>query len=236
MSGSTLAQVLDGQGPLLVDFDGPVCSIFAIYRAEIIASELRHLLVELGAAVPSAIERETDPLEVLRWTATLLKPTLTRAAEDALCLAELRAAVTAAPTPYAREVLSAAHKEGRKVAIVSNNSAAAINAYFDAHHLSGFVTTVVGREPYNPSKMKPDPWPILTALCALDSKPDCSVLIGDSLTDIAAARRAGVAVVGYANKPHKLEPFIQSGADAVVTSMADIAAVLESGGRQCPSR
>ncbi|WP_255690909.1 HAD hydrolase-like protein [Actinoplanes sp. DH11] len=49
-------------------------------------------------------------------------------------------------------------------------------------------------------------------------------LIGDSLTDIEAARTAGVHVVGYANRAWKVDAF--SAADAVVTSMEDIAAAM----------
>jgi hypothetical protein len=37
---------------------------------------------------------------------------------------------------------------------------------------------------------------------------------------------AGVRVVGYANKPGKLETLSAAGADAVVTSLADVAAAL----------
>jgi len=51
-------------------------------------------------------------------------------------------------------------------------------------------------------------------------------LIGDSLTDIEAARAAGVRVVGYANKAWKVDAF--SAADAVVTSMEDIAVAVSS--------
>jgi phosphoglycolate phosphatase-like HAD superfamily hydrolase len=111
---------------------------------------------------------------------------------------------------------------------VSNNSAPAINAYIDAHHLSSYVTYVVGREPYNPEKMKPHPQSILTALVKLDSEPGEAVLIGDSLTDIEASRRAGVRAIGYANKADKPPAFELAGADAVVLTMADVAEALLS--------
>ena len=68
----------------------------------------------------------TDPLDVLRWVGTLKLPDLMRTVEDALCAAELHAVRSSAPTPYAREVIVAARKVGKPIAIVSNNSAGAV--------------------------------------------------------------------------------------------------------------
>ena len=91
-----------------------------------------------------------------------------------------------------------------------------------------YISHIAGREPYFSEKMKPHPHLLLSALSALHSKAHAGVLIGDSLTDIAAAREAGVQVVGYANKPGKLESFSVAGADAVITTLADVADALLS--------
>src|SRR6266498_897739 len=98
-----LARILAKTGPILFDFDGPVCSIFAGYPARAVAAELRSLLTDLGVELSESIRAEQDPLEVLRWTGTLGRPDLTRAVEDKLRQAEVRATTTAAPTPYAFE-------------------------------------------------------------------------------------------------------------------------------------
>jgi phosphoglycolate phosphatase len=50
--------------------------------------------------------------------------------------------------------------------------------------------------------------------------------VGDSVTDIEAARAAGVRSIGYANKPGKFGQLTAAGADAVVTEMAALAAAL----------
>jgi beta-phosphoglucomutase-like phosphatase (HAD superfamily) len=174
------------------------------------------------------VAKETDPLQVLRWAATLGSESLTRAVEDRLRAAELKAAPSATPTPYAYEVLIAAREKGRRVAIASNNSAPAIHAYLDAHRLSQYVSYVAGRKPYRPEKMKPHPYTVLDSLNNLDAEPHDSVLIGDSPTDITASRVAGVHVIGYANKPGKLESL--STADAVVTTLAEVAHALNVAG------
>jgi HAD superfamily hydrolase (TIGR01509 family) len=221
-----LAKVLAETGPILLDFDGPVCSIFAGYPAPVVARELRAVLVGRGVELPDTIRAEPDPLEVLRWTGRTGQVDLTHAVEDVLCAAELRAVATAAPTPYAREVIVAARKAERPVAIISNNSASTISAYLTAHRLAGHIHPIVGRTYGQPERMKPSPSPILAAAAALDVAPASCVVVGDSLTDITAAQAAGARIIGYANKPGKAKSFAEVRADAVTTTMADIAVAL----------
>ncbi|MET7808598.1 HAD family hydrolase [Micromonospora chersina] len=185
------------------------------------------------------IERRADRAVCLvsgrRGAAVLLHPTVealqvlqgvTRAVEDALCAAERRAAETAEPTPYGREVIVAARQAGLAVAVVSNNSAGAVRAYLAAHRLAGHVSPVVGRPYAQPARMKPSPEPILQAVHALDESPGRCVLVGDSLSDIEGAQAAGVRVVGYANRSSKAETFRVARADVVITSMGAVARVL----------
>jgi HAD superfamily hydrolase (TIGR01549 family) len=219
-----VAQVLAGDGPILLDFDGPVCRVFAGYPAAHIAAELRNRLTAEGITVPAAVAQEDDPLEVLRWTGSLDDARRARQTEDALRSAELAAVASAEPTPFAREVIVAAHEADRRLAIVSNNSAAAIHAYIAAHRLTAYIETVVGRD--EADTMKPEPEPIVRALHQLESRPADAVMIGDSPSDILSARAAGTRSIGYANRPSKTRPLLESGADAVVHSMADIATTL----------
>src|SRR5215471_5321832 len=223
MSESSLAQLLTGSGPILLDFDGSVCAIFAGYAADAVASELRSILQQADGQLPAAVAEETDPLQILRWTATLGNAPLTRAIEDSLRAAELKAVASASPTPYAYEVLMAAQQRGRPVAIVSNNSAPAIKTYLTTHGLTNYVSYVAGRQPYYPEKMKPHPYLILESLNALNARPEDAVFIGDSLVDITASRKAGIRIVSYANKPGKLESFSTAATDAVVNTMAEVA-------------
>ena len=108
---------------LLLDFDGPVCKVFANRPAPQVAAMLRRLLVEQGVTLPDGLLDESDPLAILRWSATLNQPVIVRRVDDALRAAEVDAVTGAEPTPYAREVIVAAHHARRGIAIVSNNSA-----------------------------------------------------------------------------------------------------------------
>ncbi|MFI6257610.1 HAD family hydrolase [Micromonospora zamorensis] len=218
-----LDRLLAGVGAVLLDFDGPVCSVFAGYPAPQVAAELVDVLRRRRVDVPPDLASEPDPLEVLRRTGAAGDHRITRAVEDALCAAERRAVETAEPTPYAREVIVAARQAGVSVAVVSNNSAGAVTAYLAAHRLAGYVSPVVGRAYADPARMKPSPDPILQAVHVLREKPGRCVLVGDSLSDIEGARAAGVREIGYANRPQKVGAFRAAGVDVVVTSMGTIA-------------
>jgi beta-phosphoglucomutase-like phosphatase (HAD superfamily) len=101
-----------------------------------------------------------------------------------------------------------------------------VAAYLAAHRLAGYVSPVVGRAYAEPARMKPNPEPIMQAVRALGEPPDRCVLVGDSLSDISGAQAAGVHVIGYANRPPKVEAFRSAGADMVITSMGAIASAL----------
>jgi haloacid dehalogenase superfamily, subfamily IA, variant 3 with third motif having DD or ED/haloacid dehalogenase superfamily, subfamily IA, variant 1 with third motif having Dx(3-4)D or Dx(3-4)E len=208
---------------VLLDFDGPICSVFAGYPAPQVAADLVDMLHRHNVEVAPDLIQEPDPLEVLRRAGATGDQDTTRAVEDALCAAELQAVETAEPTPYSREVIVAARQAGFPVAIVSNNSAGAVKAYLTAHRLDTHVTRVVGRAYAVPEQMKPNPAPIREAVQAVGALPSRCVLVGDSLTDIDGARAAGVQVIGYANRPYKVKTFRAAGADVVVTSMREIA-------------
>ncbi|WP_328851207.1 HAD family phosphatase [Micromonospora globbae] len=211
---------------LLLDFDGPVCSIFAGYPAPVVAQELVQSLRTRGAGFVGELASETDPLEVLRRTGTEGNHSLTSAIEDALTAAEVKAAETAEPTPYGREVIVAARQLGLPIAVVSNNSSQAIEAYLQRHRLARHVYAVVGRAYAEPRQMKPNPAPILHAARTLGVDPKLCVLLGDSLSDIEGAQASGTRVIAFANKRSKHRLFEQAGADVVVTSMREVAEAL----------
>jgi HAD superfamily hydrolase (TIGR01509 family) len=224
---SRLASIVKRARVLLLDFDGPVCSVFAGYPADTVAAELRHVLVDQGISLPAELLDEPDPLEVLRYSATLNRPGVVRKVDEAFRVAEVAAVRSASPTPFAREVIVTAHQTGRQVAIVSNNSGEAVQEYLAERRLTKYVFPVIGRPVNDPSQMKPNPAVLLVAMKSLGAEASDCLMIGDSVSDIEAARAAVVSVVGYANKPGKGVRL--AGADAVVTSMAELAEKLSEG-------
>lgn len=224
---SPLTKLLRGSEAVLFDFDGPVCELFAGHPSMRVADELRALLGSHGVDVPQSILTTADPLEVLRWTGAN-RPDLLEPAELAQVANEVAAAESAKPTPGGHEAIEAASQSGRSVGIVSNNSADAITVYLDQHGLADHVTSVVGRARGNPGQMKPEPDPILRASSQLGIAPAACVLVGDSPSDIEAARKARVTSIGYAKRPSRFSELAQAGAEVVIGSMTEMADSLRS--------
>ncbi|MCX4779868.1 HAD family hydrolase [Streptomyces sp. NBC_01264] len=155
--------------------------------------------------------------------------TVLAAVEAALTAAEIRAVEVAGnPTPGSVQALRAAHDTGRHVAIVSNNSTECVREYLDQHGIAGVVDEIIGRPPLRPDLMKPSPYPLLTAASSFGVAPGATVLVGDSVTAIEAARAAGARSVGYANKQPNRASLKEAGADVVVLGMQEVADAFSS--------
>jgi HAD superfamily hydrolase (TIGR01662 family) len=209
---------------LLLDFDGPICSIYAGLPAPTVAEKLRQLLPD---ELPDDIANTPDPIEVFTYSATVSDELAARVEAEMADL-EVAAVPTAEPTPYVHEVIASVVESGRTIGVVSNNSSRAVNAYLDRHGLSEGIALVVARTCHNPALLKPNPHLIDQALRGLQADPSVTTLVGDSFTDIVAAHSAGVASIGYANKPGKGDRMTELNAGAVIASMADLALALRA--------
>lgn len=219
----TLDAIAKATRHLFIDFDGPVCSVFAGVPAPEVARQLRDSLSVAGFDLGSDAAGETDPIEIFRQAARL-GPNAATTAQQMLTAYETRAITTAQPTPGSADLIATARQTGRTVTIVSNNSGSAVAAYLADHQLTGYIRAIVARDDSDPERMKPSPYRVREAVHLLDAdNADCT-LIGDSTTDVMAGHLAGVAVIGYANRPGKAEALADAQAAAVITNLADITA------------
>lgn len=227
MTPGRLGELLARTRHVLLDFDGPICSVFADVTSRAVASRLSKILTGAGITPPTEITDTDDPFDVLRYTLAHA-PELTATVETAFRAEEVAAAATAAPTPGATETIQACHDTGRTVAIVSNNSDDAVHAYLTTHHLADQIDYISARTPTDATRLKPHPHLVTQATQALHAEPATCVLIGDSITDIHAAHAAAVPALGYANKTSKPMRFADTGAHVVITRMIDLATALRS--------
>lgn len=222
-AATELAALVRRARVLLLDFDGPICAIFAGHPAPLVARQLATSLVESGAAVPVEVLECKDPFEVFRFAATLSGHSAAQT-EYRLRAAEIAAVPSARPTPQADALIEAWTKSGRAVAAVSNNSEDAVLAYAGLHGLA--LSTIVGRTSEDPSLLKPHPHLVFRALSALSARAGDALLVGDSVSDIVAGARAGVPTVGFANKPGKRQRLAEADAHVVVDHLSQILSAL----------
>ena len=225
MTSPGLDELLARTRHVLLDFDGPVCSVFAGITATTVASRLTKILTDAALTPPTHVTQTDDPFEVLRY-ALAHAPELAAQIETAFRAEEVAAVATAAPTPGATQTIQACHDTGRTVAIVSNNSHDAVHTYLTIHGLADQIDYISARTPADTTRLKPHPHLVTQATHALHAQPTTCVLIGDSLTDIRAAHAAGVPAIGYANKTSKPARFTDTAAVAVITDMIDLASAL----------
>ena len=187
----TLAEVLAERRHVLLDFDGPVCAVFGGMSAHDSAARLAAALRARGIRLPAEVTDTDDPFEVLRAAETAHAAPL---AEAMLRDLELQAVQVAPSRPASDVALDALIETGHTITIVSNNSAAAVDAVLATHQLTKQVKAVVARTESDPALLKPNPHLVHRAIHRLRVEPAACVLVGDSITDITAARAAGIAV------------------------------------------
>ena len=218
---AALDEILRRTRHLLIDFDGPICSLFGGIPTASVADHLRKVTTRQDIQLPPAVANTTDWFEILAFAASI-SPDLAAAVETELAEIESAAATTAVSTPHAHDAIAACRESGRSVAVVSNNSAVAVRAYLEAHDLAHRVAAVAARTGSDPAILKPSPYLIKQAASALDASPSACAVVGDSPTDIQAAHSAGALSIGYASKLGEHERMTQAGVGAVIDSMADL--------------
>lgn len=217
-----LHRILARAEALFLDFDGPVCSVFAGLPASVVVDQLCVVLADGGYGDPPAdVEKSSDPFDVLRYAATLgdIEAWYVNAALTAY---EVEAIATAEPTPGAHELMRAWSHTGRPLAIVSNNSTTAVEAYLDLYGVRRYVAHVAGRTRPDPALLKPSPHLLIEASAALSRQPQDAVFIGDSATDAKAARSTGTAFIGFVNKRSKVGLLVDAGSICMTTSAAHL--------------
>lgn len=219
---NSLRALVQAARAILLDFDGPVCDLFSGFSAREIAQNIRSFLLEQEASLPEPMMSERDPLAFLRWV-DVAAPHLLSRVEQLQADSEKVAAGLAEPTPGAAETIRAAAELDLPVVIVTNNSAETVEAYFDRLNLSACIVGISGRVPGRPDLMKPDAHLVLKGAEMAGQPTSACLLIGDSLSDMQAAKKAGARCIGYAKRATKIPKLSEAGADLIVQSMVPVA-------------
>jgi beta-phosphoglucomutase-like phosphatase (HAD superfamily) len=210
---------------VLFDFDGPICRLFAGHKADRVAEDLV-AWVEGRGLHGLVLEQERDSLDphlVLRAVDSR-HPGSDLVAElaDRLTKHELRAVASAWPTAFADPLIRTWRAVGARLAITTNNSPLVVRAYLtDRGLMPCFEPHVYGRT-HDLQRLKPDPHCLVRALNATGTAPADALMIGDSPSDLTAARTAHVPFLGYADNERKAKALREAGAEHLVTSLEPV--------------
>ena len=224
-----LTELISSARVVLWDFDGPICRLFAGHSAEVVADDLVDWLTSRGLhGLVTDTERNTlDPHLVLRAVDRRHPGSdLVAELEERLTKEELRATSTAMPTAYADILIQTWRARRVRMAVSTNNSPRVVRAYLDDRELTPcFAPHIYGRT-QDLHHLKPDPHCLNRALRAMGAAPDAALMIGDSPTDLQAARTAGVPFLGYARNERKAKLLTEAGAECIVQSLWPLLEIL----------
>lgn len=120
--------------------------------------------------------------------------------------------------------LQALQAAGLKLACLTNKPTAFALPLLQQKGLAPFFQQAFGGDAF--VRKKPDPLPLLQTCKALGAEPGRTLMVGDSSNDAAAARAAGCAVVLVNYGYNHGEPVERAAPDAIVSSLAEVAALL----------
>ncbi|RWL97277.1 phosphoglycolate phosphatase [Mesorhizobium sp.] len=126
--------------------------------------------------------------------------------------------------PGVREVLTHFHLNGMAMGVVTNKPQLATREVLLHFHLTEYLGAIVGGDAV--THLKPAPDALLLALDQLGVDPSEALMVGDSSSDVGAARAAGMPVVllrgGYTQIPVE-----ELGADLVCDSLLDLPSAMQ---------
>ncbi len=109
---------------------------------------------------------------------------------------------------------------GLRLACLTNKPGAFARPLLAAKGLASYFEHVFGGDAF--ARKKPDPLPLLATCQALGSRPERTLMVGDSRNDCEAARAAGCPVVLLSYGYNHGEPAASAQPDAVFDSLAQV--------------
>jgi phosphoglycolate phosphatase len=217
LSGWTIAFDLDGT--LVETAPDLVATLNAVLASEGLApvpyAEARNMvghgaqrMIEQGyAATGLALSPELSPVLFERFIDTYLA----------------HIADTSHPFPGCLETLETLLDAGAVLVVATNKRTDLALALLDKLNMTGYFAAIIGAD-LAPAP-KPDGRHILFAIEEADGDPDMAIMIGDSISDVAGAKNAGVPVIamtfGYTDIPAS-----DLGADVVLDRYDQVAGAI----------
>lgn len=131
--------------------------------------------------------------------------------------------------PYVKETLEQFQNKGKKMAILTSSKRNTISIGLEKTGISKFFDLIITVD--DVKEYKPNPEGVLTALKYFKQVPDKTVLIGDSKSDLGAAKNAGVDAILYVSKENKnfygLEEYVSFSPTFTIEEFRQLHAIIE---------
>jgi HAD superfamily hydrolase (TIGR01509 family) len=218
--------MLGHRGPVIFDFDGTLVDSESLY------AEAMHLvLLGVGISVSAQILRQrfvgidNDAIFKqlsIEWNQTLsvdVEQKLQQTVED-LMQSGLK------PIKGAKELLLELSESNVPLAVASNSTSFVVHRMLAQSRLNEFFEgRVATRDLVSAPKPAPDVY--LLAARMLASRPEMCLVVEDSVTGVAAARAAGMKVIGFSPQAAgcSSELLVHAGASRVITELGGLLAI-----------
>lgn len=153
--------------------------------------------------------------------APLAEPEATRLTERFIAMYLGRIARESRPFPQAVETLTALREAGAKLAVCTNKRTDLSVALLDALGMAPLFDAVIGADAAPAAK--PDARHLFAAIDAIGGDRGRALLVGDSETDVKAARNAGLPVIAVSFGYTEI-PCADLGADILIDGFTDLPA------------
>lgn len=180
----------------------------------------------IGNGVPKLVERGFNAVGVRPGPAQLDELV-------AMFVEEYKACATDKTRPYPGvvETLQDIQNMNIPMGVCTNKPEAFTRQILDGLGLSMYINSVIGGD--STSARKPDPDPVLACLRGLVSKPESSLMIGDSVHDVHAAHAAGVTI-GVVPWGYRSAPVEELGADFILNDVTLLPGMIREAEEQPP--
>ena len=132
--------------------------------------------------------------------------------------------------PAVPETLDLLHNKGFRLAVVTNKPVLATHKILEALSLAEFFPVVVGGD--SVQQRKPHPAPLLEAARRLGVEVSQSLLVGDNIHDVEAARAAGMRCIAVSYGYHHRPPS-EFNADHVIDRFGDLLPLVINPASEC---
>lgn len=216
---------------VIFDLDGTLASFNLDYKA--LRVEVRNYLRTRGVPASVLSPRESifemlKKAEIFFKNASKNDEVYLEVQKEALAIAEkfeVEAAACTSLMPGASDALKALKQMKLKLALCTINSKKATNNILQRFKIAGFFDAVVPRDTVK--HVKPDPEHFEEALKALNTSPESTLVIGDSIIDMQCAKEIKAVAVGIPTGTAKTEQLTHYGANYIITAISDLPVLVQ---------